>query len=138
MSRNTRWRHLHVVRPDRVISLRAPLSDIRTGGREERFRRLVSIKRFRDRFRIGVIVCGQPIDLVHVEDRVALHEGDSDFSILTSIVGFGLAKRVGIDNQFTLGALARLATKLRRLTIGQPGLRWYVRGPRRRPRGGGC
>jgi hypothetical protein len=69
---------------------------------------------------LGVVVRRQPVHLLHVEDRIALHEVDIAPGLVPGVVGLGLRHLVGIDHQGPMLALAHLGAQRGGLLVGHP------------------
>ena len=64
---------------------------------------------------------GQAFDLLDVENRVALHEGNIALGFLAgSVVGFGARDLGGINDQAALLAFADMGVQFKRLLEGHP------------------
>ena len=68
----------------------------------------------------GVVAGGQAVDLVGVEDGVALEEGDRDLLLLAVVVGFAPREGVGVDDERALLAAADLAAEFGGLPVSHP------------------
>ena len=69
-------RHLDVVSDGRVVGLAAAMPDDRAGVGEEAIGLLDALDRIEDRRRPVMIMVGQAVDLLDVEDGVGLEERD--------------------------------------------------------------
>ncbi len=68
----------------------------------------------------GIEMPRQPVNLLHVENRIALHEGDFALGFQPLRVGLGLGDPIGIDHQRTMFARAHLRAQGHNLPVGQP------------------
>lgn len=59
-------------------------------------------------FRLGLIVGGESVDLLYVENRISLHEGDFALDGVAVVGGLFLGEAVGIDYEGTMLAFAHL------------------------------
>jgi len=70
---------------------------------------------------LGVVVRGQFIDLLDVEDGIALHERDGALGIFAGLfICLGLRDLIGIDHKRAFFAFADMAAKLAGLAEGHP------------------
>ena len=73
--------------PDKILGRRiegtpAAIADVGAGCAKEELRVLDAGDRIKARRRLRVVVIGQPVDLLDVEDRVALEERDLALDVL--------------------------------------------------------
>ena len=87
-----------------------------------------------ERRRGGVKMRGQTVDLLGVENRIALHEGDFGFNLRALLVGAGLGEGVGVNDKRAFFALAHLPAKLGGLLVGEPERAGVALLDRRRPK----
>src|SRR3546814_9378265 len=84
----------------------------------------VGLLESRDRTRrllgAGIIVGGEALDLLAVEDGVALEIGDLALALLPVLVRLGCRQAVGVDDERARLALADEAAQLLRLPEGHP------------------
>lgn len=65
--------------------------------------------------RLGVEMPRQTVNLLSVEDAVALHKGDFLFGFLAFFIGLGAGERAGIDNQLFFLSLSSPVRRFPRL-----------------------
>src|SRR5688572_20808730 len=90
------------------------------GRGEKRFRLLDEFHALGWRGRLRDIFGRQAFDLLDVEDGVALHERDRLVDFLALVVLAGLVKRVGVDDERAMLALADVSAQRLRLAISHP------------------
>ena len=93
-------RHLHIVGLDGVVGPVAAVADVRAQGGKEPLRPVDPLHGI-EHGRCGRMeVRGQAVDLLDVEDGIALHERDFPLQLLPArLVNLGPADAVGIDDQ---------------------------------------
>ena len=90
------------------------MADVGAGRGEERFGVLDARDRLEARRGLRVVVRGQAVDLLDVEDGVALQERDLALDLLAGRrVGFGARDLVGVDDKRALLALADMRRRAR-------------------------
>lgn len=127
-------RHVDVIARRDITSAAAAMHDVRLRHRKEPLggfnARDVVIER-----RDGCVkMRGQAVDLLGVENCVALHEGDFGFNLRALLVGVGLRKRVGVNDKRAFFAFAYLPAKLGGLLVGEPERASVALLHRRRPK----
>ena len=113
--------HLHIVGVDRVESPIATMPDICAGGLEKRLRLFDPLHRIKARFRLLIETFGQTLDLLNVEDGVALQKRDSAFDFIPVFVFLRPGDLVGIDHQGAPLPFANIGLQLQGLFVGHPG-----------------
>jgi hypothetical protein len=115
-------RHLHDIGGGRIERPVAAMADRGPCVAEKPFQPCVAVLHgFGGRLRLGVVMRGQAVDLLHVKGRVGLHERDLPLDLLPAVrLGLGLGEGVGIDDQRAVFALAHLRAQLLRLLVGHP------------------
>lgn len=92
-------RHLDVVRRHAVVGGIAAVRQLRAGGGEEVLGAFDRLIRVRMDVRQGVEMRRQTVDLLNVENGIALQERDRDLGILAGgFIGLGTRERVGADD----------------------------------------
>ena len=113
-------RHLHDVAVGAVKSPVAAVLNGRLGAGKETLGafkpRDVVVKRRHGRIKMR----GQAVDLLGVENRVALHERNFGFRFCALLVRAGLGEGVGVNDKRAFFAFANLSAKLGGLLVGQP------------------
>lgn len=113
-------RHLHKIGTDIIIGLIAAVTDSCTGCFEEGFQCIIAANVGIRSLRFLVEAFQQAVDLLNVEDGVALHERNCLLDFPAILAGFGFAHHVGVDDHFAFRTFDDLATKLLRLFEGHP------------------
>ena len=67
-----------------------------------------------------IIMSGQALHLLGIENRVSLHEGDFALLRLALVVRLGLGEGVGVNDKRAMLALADLPAQLLGLLVGEP------------------
>jgi hypothetical protein len=99
-------RHLHDILRDILVGNGAAMPDRRSGARGKSLGAVngVSARRW-----LGLMVFGQAVDLLDIEDHVALEERNGIFGFLAGRGGrLGADDFVGIDNEAAMLALAHV------------------------------
>src|SRR3546814_7211770 len=92
-------RHPDVIGLDRIVGPVAAVADVGAGGGEEGVGLLESRDRTRRLLGAGIIVGGEALDLLAVEDGVALEIGDLALALFAVLVGFGCREAVGVRSE---------------------------------------
>ena len=97
------------------------MPDIRAKSGEERIGVIDPRRGIEARLGLGVVMRRQILDLLDVEDRVALHVGDRALGLIAGdLIGLGTDKLVGVDDRVALLALADMSAQLAGLAVGHP------------------
>ena len=117
-------RHLDVIGREAEEGAVSAVTDFSFGGGEEGFRMFDARDRIEHRLGELGVMGGQAVDLLDIEDRVALHVGDGLVDLLAGgFIGFGSGERVGVDDRLALLALADMRPEFGGLAVGHPGWR---------------
>jgi hypothetical protein len=110
------------------------MPDGRARVRKEGLNSVDPLHRVNPWFGLGVEALGQSVDLLDIENRVALHERNLAFGLLAGDgVGLGTDDLVGINNEAAVFALADVGFQLACLLEGHPDRRGVTFLHRRRP-----
>jgi hypothetical protein len=128
-----RW-HLDVIQRGAVVGAVAAMPDVGAGRGEEGLGPGDPLVGIAAGVSQCMVVLGQALNLLDIEDRVGFQERDGPFGLVTGrLVGFGTAHRVGVDHGRALLALADVAAPFDGLLERHPDRRRVVRGHCRCP-----
>ena len=97
------------------------MADVSIGCGEEAFRVVDALDRIEHRLRELGVLRRKPFDLLDIEDRIALHEGDGLFGFLAGgFIDLGAGDGVGVDHKLAALAFADMSAKLLGLPEGHP------------------
>ena len=100
--------------------LRAAVPDHRAGVGEEAFRLGDALHRIGDRLGPAVVVIGEALDLLAVEDGVGLEEGDVPFDLAAMRVDFCFGEAAGVDDGRAGFVLSHMRAEFGGLSKGHP------------------
>src|SRR5262249_38679080 len=96
------------------------VADVGSGVGEEPLHALDALSGMKRRLGLGVIAGGKAVDLLAVENTVALQERHFIFQVFAAIAGFAPGEAAGVDDKRSLRAAAHLAAEFSRLPVGHP------------------
>jgi hypothetical protein len=114
-------RHMDVVSRGDVTSPVATVNDIRARRREKVSGMGDALHGVRPDFRLAVIMLGQSLDLLNIENGVTFHEGDRVFALLAGrLIRLGTDDLVGVHDKAALLALPDMRLQFQGLLEGHP------------------
>ena len=120
-------RHLHIVGIDRVIGAVAAEADVGAGVAAENLGADDACERIERRLGRRREMPWQTVDLLAVEDGVALEERDRVLGLLAVVGSLGARDAIGIDDETAMFAFVDLAAQLGRLVSIRRGPRRFER-----------